>query len=50
MTALLASPWGAYAAGALALAAVWAGATLGATWDRATTAIRHYYAPGSRRR
>jgi hypothetical protein len=50
VTALLSSAWGAPAIAAASLAAVWAGATLGATWDRATTTIRHHYAPGSHRR
>lgn len=36
MRALLASPYGPYAAGLLCLAAVWAGLALGAAWDRAT--------------
>lgn len=50
MTALLASSWGAPAIAAACGLAVWAGATLGATWDRAPTAARHHYAPGSHRR
>lgn len=50
MIALLASSWGAPAIAAVSLAAVVAGATLGATWDRATTTARHHYAPGSHRR
>lgn len=50
MTALLASAWGAPAIAAVSLAAVIAGATLGATWDRALATARHYYAPGSHRR
>jgi hypothetical protein len=48
--ALLASPYGPYAAGLLCLAAVATGVYLGAAWDRASAAARHYYAPGRRRR
>lgn len=40
MTGLLASPWGAYAAGATALAAVWAGVGLAAVWDDIADRIR----------
>lgn len=50
MTDLLASPWGAAFGGAFALAAVTAGATLGAAWDRITTRAHRYYAPGRHRR
>lgn len=50
MIALLASPYGAPALMVACVAAIWAGAALGATWDRATTRIRHHYAPGSHRR
>jgi hypothetical protein len=50
VTALFASPYGAYAAAAASLAAVATGAALGAVWDRATAAARHYYAPGRHRR
>jgi len=50
VTALLASSWGAPTIAAVMLAAVVAGAGLGATYDRACAAIRHHYAPGSHRR
>lgn len=46
MTALLAFAWDALVIAALMLAAV----TAGATWDRATAAARHHYAPGRHRR
>lgn len=39
MTALLASAWGAPAIATACLAAVAAGAGLGATWDRITAAL-----------
>jgi hypothetical protein len=38
---LLASPWGAPAVGVASLAAVTAGATLGASYDRLTMSARH---------
>lgn len=51
MTALLASAWGAPVLAVTSLALVAAGAGLGATWDRATTAIRRHTAPtGAHRR
>jgi hypothetical protein len=50
MSALLASSWAAPVTAILCGAALVAGATLGAVWDRATTAARHYYAPGRHRR
>jgi hypothetical protein len=51
VTALLGSPWLAPVLAVTALAAVTAGATLGAAWDRLTAAARRHYAPtGSHRR
>jgi hypothetical protein len=50
VTARLASSWAAPAAAILCGAALVAGAALGAAWDRATAAARHYYAPGRHRR